>query len=113
MTGAPAARHQPQKGTDMDTRLPEVFDPSTQEGTAEAMASSIAEGKCSHCSAKFLMGADHALIVDEKDNDLWCDDGRVKRPPKQSRFLLCFSCFDDEDYDPADPKPGRWQWGRC
>jgi len=104
------------------TKLPFPFDPKTgqvvgepQDGSScdEIHAASLAEGKCSHCGAKFLKGADRALTSTEADADLWCDDGRVKRPPKQMHFLLCFSCFEDEFYDPEDPKPGLWQWGRC
>jgi hypothetical protein len=83
------------------------------EGRADA--ASIAEGKCSHCGAKFLMGADDAIVNDEVNDDRWCDDGHIRRPPKQISFLLCFACIDDWDYAPAeeDPKPHVWKWGRC
>jgi hypothetical protein len=88
---------------------------SNQPGSAERGAASIAEGKCSYCGAKFLMGADAAIVNDEVNDDRWCHDGHIRRPPKQISFLLCFACIDDWDYDPAeeDPKPRVWKWGRC
>jgi hypothetical protein len=75
----------------------------------------VKESRCEQCGARFLIGADHGRITTEVDDDVWCNDGRVRRPPLKVEHTVCFFCLDDEEYDPeqkAGP-PQRWQYGHC
>jgi hypothetical protein len=53
-------------------------------------------GLCAGCGASFLAGGEKAEIQ---------DDTRV--------FRLCFWCFENEDYDPSDPQPSKFNYGNC
>lgn len=55
------------------------------------------DGRCQCCGGKFLVG--------EKDAEFEYGGGRIRR--------ICFWCFDLGEFDPRDPQPSRFQYGRC
>jgi hypothetical protein len=75
---------------------------------------SIARGCCSQCGAQFLIGADSGFVSTEVSADIWCHDGRIRRPPKKVECLICFFCLDAEEHDPGDAAPPqRWHYGNA
>lgn len=55
------------------------------------------DGRCQCCGGKFLVGA--------ADAEFEHNEGQIRR--------VCFWCFEDSEYDPRDPQPSRFSWGRC
>ena len=68
------------------------------QGLRRPQARMTAEGRCVECGAEFLMGRETGEVTEEEG---------------QAPYLMCFFCFDAEEYDAYWPQPLRYHYGHC